>query len=95
MAAFSFDTDAAVTTYTRAWVKPVGANALFPTFMNNTELVLPSVPVGSQLTAIVLQFRTDGLYFGTQTAATQVNITPHVALTRLSEAEILQRIRSL
>ena len=99
-AEFSFDTDRAASTFTRTWLKPTTGNALFQTYLSSTStgadlLALPNVPVGSNLTAIVLQFRADGLYYGTKTATTQANVTPHVTLTKLSEAQVLQRIRQL
>jgi hypothetical protein len=102
-ASFTFDTDGAVSTFTRTWLKPRDENALFPTYLTSSQasstipntMSLLDVPVGSPLTAIVLQVRADGLYYGTQTALTQAGQTPHVALAKLTEAEILQRIRLL
>jgi len=84
-------------------VLPAGLNAVFPTYNSNSTVVggpinlaaLPKVPVGSRLTAVVLQIRANGLYFGTRPATVQHNQVNHVALTRLSEAEIVRRIRQL
>lgn len=101
-AKFTFDTDGASSTFTRSWVLPTGANAVFPTYLSSTTpgaptnlLLLPAVPVGSRLTAVVLQVRFDGLYYGSIEADAQAGQVPHIALSKLPEAEILRRIRLL
>jgi hypothetical protein len=100
---FTFTTAGAATLSSRCWVKPTGVNALFLGLQGNppagvdtlAAMNLPEVPLGSHLTGIVLQARIDGLYYGAKNIAVQTGQTTHIPLTKLTEAEVLQRLQQL
>lgn len=84
-------------TGTRVYFRPVGYNGLAKGFASPASATTWNgyLPYGVEVVAIVLQERDGLLYYGTQRLTTAAGMVVTPALTALSAAEIVQRIRQL
>lgn len=80
---------------TRVYFVPTQANGVFRGYPTApTTWTIGSVPVGPELTAVVIQEQANGpLRFGTQRVRANDTVAP--VLEELTEAEIVQRLRQL